>query len=176
MAENLRLIYEEENENEFSSFVSELREISEDYERTDLLVIRARLYLEFIIDKLIEARMEGINSVDDEYESFNEKFTILNKLYQVNADVNNNLQKINEMRNVYAHNLDLEEANARVVEKSADLRPINDSAFEDLNFPNSKRDNIVSKTISTFIELASMHIEVAEILETEGFTVVYDEI
>jgi uncharacterized protein YutE (UPF0331/DUF86 family) len=73
-------------------------------------VITLHLYVEYWLDKLLEAvSEEKIHKL-----SFSRKLEILKNKNIIEGDLYDNIQSINKLRNIYAHELDLQAANRKV--------------------------------------------------------------
>ena len=74
-------------------------------------VITLHLYVEYWLDKILSAI--GASNIDR--MTFNRKINFLNDKGIIEEDLFNNIVSINRLRNVYAHELDLEKANEKVM-------------------------------------------------------------
>lgn len=74
-------------------------------------VITLHLYVEYWLDKILKCI--GISNI--EKLTFNKKINCLNNNGAIKENLFNNVVSINKLRNVYAHELDLEKANSKVL-------------------------------------------------------------
>ena len=74
-------------------------------------VITRHLYVEYWLNKILN----GIGSQNIDRMTFNKKVNFLNDKGTVEEDLFNNIVAINRLRNIYAHELDLEKANRKVI-------------------------------------------------------------
>jgi hypothetical protein len=82
-------------------FIEEIKEIK----RLDLLILRVRLYVEYFMDLLLEEEVEQWSEINGRLR-YADKFALLNKFYDVPPETNTSIQKINELRNDVAHELE----------------------------------------------------------------------
>jgi len=74
-------------------------------------VITLHLYVEYWLDKILN----GIGAEKVDRMTFNKKVNHLNNKEIIEEDLYSNIVAINRLRNVYAHELDLEKANKKVM-------------------------------------------------------------
>lgn len=74
-------------------------------------VITLHLYVEYWLDKILN----GIDVANIDRLTFNKKVNCLNDKGIIEEDLYNNIVAINRLRNVYAHELNLEKANKKVM-------------------------------------------------------------
>lgn len=93
-------------------------------EGLDVRVLRTRLYVEHIIDKVLEQEIEGWETVLEINPRFRDKVELLNKVKDVDSGTNINIQKINELRNIVAHSLDVDQEKDAISEKISEMEAV----------------------------------------------------
>lgn len=81
-------------------------------------VITLHLYIEYWLDKILNGL--GITNIDR--MNFNKKINCLNEKGAIENDLYQNIVAINRLRNIYAHELDLEKATKKVIGLLNDMK------------------------------------------------------